>query len=77
TWRLSFIGETVGQPVLARLVKEMGTEINILAGNIDSGRLNPYGWLLVCVEGNEDQKVRARRALEDSGISVEVMGLGD
>jgi len=76
-WRLSFIGETVRQPVLARLIKEMGAEINILAGNIDSGRLNPYGWLLVSVEGNEDQKVRARRALEDSGVSVEVMGLGD
>lgn len=76
-WRLSFLGETAGQPVLARLIKAIGTEINILAGNIESGRDNPYGWLLVRVEGNEDQKARARRVLEDSGVGVEVTGFAD
>ncbi len=63
--------------MLARLIKAIGTEINILAGNIESGRDNPYGWLLVRVEGNEDQKARARRVLEDSGVGVEVTGFAD
>lgn len=72
-WRLSFAGAGAEQAILAKLVKETGIDINILAGSIERGWDKSYGWLLVRCDGDVEQQKTARKFLTGAGVAVEVL----
>jgi D-methionine transport system ATP-binding protein len=74
--RLVFFGETAFQPLTARLVAELGAEINILAGAIDEIAGEPFGSLVVSYPADPATLERASRFYQQTGLVTEVLGYG-
>jgi D-methionine transport system ATP-binding protein len=72
--RLVFFGETAFQPLTARLVSEIGTDVNIMAGTIDEIAGEPYGSLVVSYPSDAAVLERASRFYAQTGLSTEVLG---
>ena len=74
--RLIFFGETAVQPLTARLVAELGADVNILAGAIDEIAGEPFGSLVVSYPADPATLARAQRFYTDTGLATEVIGYG-
>lgn len=72
--RLVFFGETAFQPLTARLVAEIGPDVNILAGTIEEISGQPFGSLVVSYPASVDVTARARRFYAETGLHTEVLG---
>ncbi len=74
--RLVFFGETAFQPLTARLVAEIGPNVNILAGAIDEIAGEPFGSLVVSYPADAATLERAGRFYAETGLTTEVIGYG-
>ncbi len=74
--RLIFFGETAFQPLTARLVAEIGPDVNILAGAIDEIAGEPFGSLVVSYPADPVTLERANRFYQQTGLATEVLGYG-
>ena len=74
--RLVFFGETAFQPLTARLVAEIGPDVNILAGAIDEIAGEPFGSLVVSYPADVATLERAGRFYAETGLTTEVIGYG-
>ncbi|MGF0539180.1 methionine ABC transporter ATP-binding protein [Agrobacterium sp. ES01] len=74
--RLVFFRETAFQPLTARLVAEIGADVNILAGNIDEIAGEPFGSLVVSYPASPEIMDRANRFFTQTGLKTEVLGYG-
>lgn len=74
--RLIFFGETAFQPLTARLVAEVGPEVNILAGAIDEISGEPFGSLVVAYPADPATLQRANTFYQQTGLATEVLGYG-
>ncbi|WP_310216551.1 ATP-binding cassette domain-containing protein [Neorhizobium sp. 2083] len=72
--RLIFFGATAFQPLTARLVTELGADVNILAGTIEEIAGEPYGSLVVAYPADPAVTERAERFYAATGLSTEVLG---
>ncbi len=72
--RLVFFGETAFQPLTGRLVSELGSDVNILAGGIEEIGGKPFGSLVVSYSAAPDVVERANRFYAETGLSTEVLG---
>lgn len=71
--RLSFVGESAGEPVISRVIRECDVDVNILSGSIDRIQDIPFGVLLVEILGPPERRRTALDHLAGSGLSVEVI----
>ncbi|MCX8996883.1 methionine ABC transporter ATP-binding protein [Rhizobiaceae bacterium BDR2-2] len=74
--RLIFFGKTAFQPLTARLVAEIGPDVNILAGAIDEIAGEPFGSLVVSYPADAETLERAARFYARTGLATEVLGYG-
>ncbi|MCJ7993952.1 methionine ABC transporter ATP-binding protein [Rhizobium cremeum] len=74
--RLIFFGETAFQPLTARLVAEIGPDVNILAGAIDEIAGEPFGSLVVSYPADPATLERANDFYKQTGLATEVLGYG-
>jgi D-methionine transport system ATP-binding protein len=74
--RLIFFGDTAFKPLTARLVQELGSDVNILAGTIEEISGEPYGSLVVSYPATDDVIARANQFFAQTGLSTEVLGYG-
>ena len=72
--RLTFFGATAFQPLTARLVTEIGGDVNILAGAIEEIAGEPFGTLVVAYPATPEVLERAGRFYAATGLSTEVLG---
>jgi len=72
--RLTFFGATAFQPLTARLVTEIGGNVNILAGSIEEIAGEPFGTLVVAYPATHEVIERADRFYAATGLSTEVLG---
>ncbi len=72
--RLVFFGDTAFQPLTARLVAEIGPDVNILAGTIEEIAGAPFGSLVVSYPATPDVLARAKRVYDETGLTTEVLG---
>src|SRR5690606_13428794 len=72
--RLTFLGATAFQPLTARLVREIGDDLNILAGAIEDIAGEPFGTLVVAYPATPETIERANRFYAATGLSTEVLG---
>ena len=72
--RLVFFGATAFQPLTAKLVGELGGDVNILAGGIEEIAGEPYGSLVVSYPADAATVERANRFFGETGLSTEVLG---
>ena len=69
--RLTFIGESTYDPILATVAREYAVDFSILAGRIERIKDTPCGQLTLALNGNDVEAALARFASE--GIDVEVL----
>jgi D-methionine transport system ATP-binding protein len=72
--RLVFFGATAFQPLTAKLVSEIGTDVNILAGTIEEIAGEPFGSLVVSYSNDPEVVERANRFYAQTGLHTEVLG---
>ncbi|WP_347548701.1 methionine ABC transporter ATP-binding protein [Pseudalkalibacillus hwajinpoensis] len=68
---LSFVGQSSGNPALALVSKKFDVYPSILAGNITQLKDQPFGRLVVHLDGEASETARAVAFLEDKGVVVE------
>ncbi|MBT9369216.1 methionine ABC transporter ATP-binding protein [Rhizobium sp. CSW-27] len=74
--RLTFFGATAEQPLIARLMSELGAEVNIITGTIDEIAGEPYGSLVVSYPADPAIIARADAFYGETGLFTEVLGHG-
>lgn len=72
--RLVFFGDTAFKPLTARLVAEIGPDVNILAGTIEEIAGAPFGSLVVSYPATPEVLARAQRFYDETGLTTEVLG---
>ena len=72
--RLSFIGASANEPIIAGLVRRFNVEVNILFGNIDHLKNIPFGTLLVELSGDDAAIQAALNYLNAKELGIEVIG---
>jgi D-methionine transport system ATP-binding protein len=70
---LTFLGNA-DEPVVARLIKNYGVDVNIISGKIDYLKDLPYGTLLVEISGTKDCLAKALDYIHQAKVKEEVIG---
>ncbi len=72
--RLVFFGDTAFKPLTGRLVAELGSDVNILAGGIEEIGGQPFGSLVVSYSADPEVVARANQFYAETGLTTEVLG---
>lgn len=72
--RLSFIGNSAGDPIVSGMVKKFDVDINIIYGNIDSLKDIPFGTLVIEISGSAAGIKNALQYLHEQQLKVKVIG---
>ncbi|MED3574752.1 methionine ABC transporter ATP-binding protein [Cytobacillus praedii] len=69
-FRINFIGNSAGQPLLSQLAKKFDIHINVLFGNITELQGTPFGNLIVEFQGAESEINRALMFISQEKVTV-------
>ena len=72
--RLSFLGNSAEEPVIASLIRRFNVDVNILYGNIDHIDSTPYGTLVIELSGEQTNIQEALQFLQAKDLGIEVIG---
>jgi len=73
--RLTFMEDTVHQPVLSRTAREFGIDFSILGGRIEQIKSMTCGQLTIALEGDNTRVHQALAHLAAQGVTVEEVAL--
>lgn len=74
---VGFTGENATSPVISRLTTTLGSDINIVAGRIDTIGDKPFGTLLIALPADIATREAALSALRKLQLQVHVVGYVD
>ncbi|AGK55878.1 methionine ABC transporter ATP-binding protein [Bacillus sp. 1NLA3E] len=69
-FRINFVGNSAGQPLLSELAKKFDIHINVLFGNITELQGTPFGNLIVEFQGTDKEILRALTYINQKEISI-------
>lgn len=72
--RVVFTGPQAGEPVLSRISRVLGLDVNILSGRIDDIAGRPFGVLVVSVPDDIASRGAVIASLDRLGLASEVLG---
>jgi D-methionine transport system ATP-binding protein len=72
--RVGFAGGGAGQPVLSRLSRNLGVDVNILHGQVEAIAGRPFGSLFISVSADADDLRRIVEQLTSGHNTVELLG---
>ena len=72
--RISFMGHSTEEPIIAGLIRRFDIDISILYGNVDHIKSTPYGTLLLELSGDDAKIQEALRYLQEKQLGIEVIG---
>lgn len=72
--RISFIGDSAGEPIVSGMVKRFAVDVSILYGNIDQLKDVPFGTLIIEVSGDKAGIKNALEYLHNQNLKTEVIG---
>lgn len=72
--RITFLGNTAEEPIIAGIVRRFTVEPNILYGNIDHIQTTPFGTLVIELSGDQHNIENALRYLQARELGIEVIG---
>lgn len=75
--RLTFVGESAGQPLLADATEKFNVKPNILSANIIELKNDIIGILVVHFDGNPNNSREAIEFLIEKGVVVEELGISN
>jgi D-methionine transport system ATP-binding protein len=71
--RLKFLGESIEQPFIYKLIRQSNIEVNILQGNISQTPNGSYGNLIVQLNGSEEEIEKAISFMKEQQVEMEVI----
>ncbi len=74
---VGFTGENATSPVISRLTTTLGSDINIVAGRIDTIGDKPFGSLLIALPADTATREAALSALRKLNLRVHIVGYVD
>jgi D-methionine transport system ATP-binding protein len=72
--RVAFTGKAAAEPVINELIKRFKVQLNILQANLEFLRSDTIGMMIVTVWGEPEETDRVILALQQKGLTVEVLG---
>lgn len=72
--RLSFIGDSTEEPIIASIIRKFDVDTSILYGNIDYIKDIPYGTLVVELSGDQQKIQNALEHIQSQNLKTEVIG---
>ncbi|MDR3514928.1 MAG: methionine ABC transporter ATP-binding protein [Azospirillaceae bacterium] len=72
--RITFTGNTATDPVISMLSRTLGVDLNILHGQIDYIRDEPFGILVVATRADPSQRTAIEQFLTRNQLGLEVLG---
>ena len=72
-FKISFIGESAGKPIMAALMQRFPVMVNVLFGRIDHVKDTPFGTLVVQLSGDDQAIAEATQFLIEQDLHVEVL----
>ena len=73
--RLTFLGETADNPVIAGMIREAeGVDVTLLFGNLDQIHGIPFGRMIIGLAGDKDEMDKALNYLKHEDLKLEVIG---
>ncbi len=72
--RISFIGDSAGEPIVSGMVKHFAVDVSILYGNIDQLKDVPFGTLIIEISGDKEGINNALDYLHQQNLKTEVIG---
>ncbi len=69
-FRINFVGNKAGQPLLSEISKKFDIHINVLFGNITELQGIPFGNLIVEFQGDEKEIARTLTYIQEKEISI-------
>ncbi|MDU2064025.1 MAG: methionine ABC transporter ATP-binding protein [Sporomusaceae bacterium] len=72
--KLSFIGASAEEPIIASLIRRFNVDASILYGNIDHIDSTPYGTLVIELSGVKENIESALKYLQTKDLGIEVIG---
>lgn len=74
--KISYLGESAQQPIVSRIVKEHGVDVNIISGDIDKLMSTSVGHLTIQLLGDRESISAALESLKSQNIATEVIWNG-
>ncbi len=71
--KLHFTGDTPDKSIVSEVIKKSGADINILGGNITRLKDTTVGFLIVEINGSDEEKEEARRIFTENKVRMEVI----
>ena len=72
--RISFLGNSAGEPIVSGMVKKFDVDVSILYGNIDHLKDVPFGTLVIEISGTQEGIQNALAYLHSQDLKTEVIG---
>ena len=72
--RLTFIGDSADDPVIAGLIRDTKVDVSILFGNLDHIKQTPYGRMIIGLTGDQKDIEDALNYLQARDLHTEVIG---
>lgn len=72
--RISFIGDSAGEPIVSGMVKRYDVDVSIIYGNIDQLKDVLFGTLIIEVSGSRSGVSQALEYLHNQNLKTEVIG---
>ncbi|BEU88319.1 methionine ABC transporter ATP-binding protein [Selenomonas sp. TAMA-11512] len=72
--RLTFLGKSADDPVLADIIRRFRADVSILSGTVDEIKGEPYGRLLIGVKGEREELDLILAHLRSLDLRLEVLG---
>lgn len=67
---LTYTGDKVVEPIVAKLYKDFDVEVSIIFGNVDELRGTPVGTLFVTLRGDKENRLKGISYLKSIGVDV-------
>jgi D-methionine transport system ATP-binding protein len=72
--RLTFIGESADDPVIAGMIRNCPVEVTMLFGSLDQIKNTPYGRMIIGITGGTEEISQALAYLRSQELRLEVIG---
>ncbi len=72
--QVTFIGQSVAQPLITQASRRFGVDFSILQADIETVHGNTMGFLMIEAQGEPESIRQAQNYLRDNGLQVEVIG---
>ncbi|WP_121604254.1 methionine ABC transporter ATP-binding protein [Virgibacillus sp. Bac332] len=69
-YRIVFLGESTGRPLLSEIAKQYAVDVNVLFGSITELQGTPFGNLIVKLDGDENEINRAIMHIHQQKVTV-------